>query len=206
MEVAQDLSPHQIDALREVANIGAGHAATALSQLTNLNVMISVPRVVFALGEPTSPLIADSRSHVTSVLMRMLGDATGHTLLMIRDDTAKLLCDLLLQRTPDSGANLDELEQSSLKETANILGGAYLSALSALTKMMLLPSAPHLITDKSATEVVALVTQAGAGREVLCQVETKFFFEEAGLSLKADFFLVLDQPAIKAILDAILPA
>ncbi len=206
MEVAQDLNPHQIDALREVANIGAGHAATALSQLTNLSVMISVPRVVFAPEEPMSPPIADSPSHVTSVLMRMLGDATGHTLLMIRDDTAKLLCDLLLQRTPDSGANLDELEQSSLKEAANILGGAYLSALSALTKMMLLPSAPHLITNKSATEVVALVTQAGDGRDVLCQVETKFFFEEAGLSLKADFFLILDQPSIKAILDAIFPA
>ena len=203
MEVAQDLTAHQIDALREVANIGAGHAATALSQLTNLNVMISVPRVVFAAADAASSPIPETQSTVTAVLMKMLGDGTGHTLLMMLPDTAKLLCGLLLQRTSDGRVSLDELERSSLKETANILGGSYLSALSAFTKMMMLPSAPQMITDKSAAEVIALITQPDANQEVICQVETEFFFEDTGRNLKTDFLLIPDNRSIKAILDAI---
>ncbi len=203
MEVAQDLTAHQIDALREVANIGAGHAATALSQLTNLSVMISVPRVVFAAADAASSPIPDTQSTVTAVLMSMLGDGTGHTLFMMPSDTAKLLCGLLLQRPSDARTGLDELEQSCLKETANILGGSYLSALSTFTKMLLLPSVPHMITDKSAAEVIALVTQPDANQEVICHVETEFFFENTGRNLKTDFLLIPDNPSVKAILDAI---
>ncbi len=204
MGVTQDLGTRQLDALREAANIGAGHAATALSQLTNLTVMISVPKIMVVHAEDMASLILDSRATVTAVLMQMLGDGTGHTMLIMQDDTAKLLSDMLLQRTPDASASLDELKQSSLKEAGNILGGAYLSAISTFTKMMLLPSAPTLVTGKSASEVMALTRRPGLDPEVICRVETKFFFEDADRSLVADFLLIPDGPSIKAILGAML--
>jgi chemotaxis protein CheC len=205
MGVAQELGARQLDALREAANIGAGHAATALSQLTNLSVMISVPTITVAHVENMASLILDTEATVTAVLMRMLGDGTGHTLLIMPDDTAKLLSDMLLQRTPDASASLDELEQSSLKEAGNILGGAYLSAMSTFTNMMFLPSAPTLVAHTPATDVIALTRRPGLDPEVICKVETKFFFEDAGRNLMADFLLIPDSPSIKAILDAIVP-
>ncbi len=204
MTVAHELGEYQVDALCEVASIGAGHAATALSQLTNLNVMISVPKIMFAPIENASSLTSDLQGKVTAVLIQMLGDGTGHTLLLMQNDTATLLCDLLLQRTPGTTVGFQELERSCLMEAGNILAGAYLSALSTFTKMVLLPSTPTFVTDRSAMDIIAQTVQASEEREVICEIETAFSFEDAGPSLKAAFLLIADNPTIKAILDAIL--
>lgn len=204
MTIAHELGEYQTDALCEVANIGAGHAATALSQLTNLSVMISVPRIMFAPIENTSSLSVDLRDKVTAVWIHMLGDATGHTLLMMPNHTGALLCDLLLQRTPGTTASFADLERSCLMETGNILAGAYLSALSAFTRLVLLPSTPAFLTDRSAVDIIAQAVETSGKREILCEIETAFSFADANCSLKAAFLLIPDTPSITAILDAIL--
>src|SRR5213594_2917417 len=78
MEDVRDLKALQLDALKEVANIGAGHAATALSQLTHRRIMISVPEINIARLEEVPSLIGDPQEVVAAVLMHMLGDLTGH--------------------------------------------------------------------------------------------------------------------------------
>src|SRR5438876_1238209 len=82
MEDVRELKELQIDALREVANIGAGHAATALSQLTNRRIMISVPQINIARLEEVPDLLGNPQDVVAAVLMHMLGDLTGRTLLL----------------------------------------------------------------------------------------------------------------------------
>ncbi|PYO75720.1 MAG: hypothetical protein DMD67_10695 [Gemmatimonadetes bacterium] len=77
MEDVRELKELQIDALREVANIGAGHAATALSQLTNRRIMISVPQINIARLEEVPDLLGNPQDVVAAVLMHMLGDLTG---------------------------------------------------------------------------------------------------------------------------------
>ena len=82
MNDLKSLKPVQMDALREVANIGAGHAATALSQMTGSTIMISVPTITIAQLEDVPPQIAGPEEPVAAVLMHMLGDLTGRTLLV----------------------------------------------------------------------------------------------------------------------------
>ena len=77
----QELKELQLDALREVANIGAGHAATALSQLTDCRIMISVPEINVTRIEDVPEMLGEAEQVVTAVLMHMLGDLTGRTLL-----------------------------------------------------------------------------------------------------------------------------
>src|SRR5438093_10957506 len=98
MEGVRDLKALQIDALREVANIGAGHAATALSQLTNRRIMISVPQINIARLEEVPDLLGDPQEVVAAVLMHMLGDLTGRTLLLFPDGVSRTLCDIPLLR------------------------------------------------------------------------------------------------------------
>ncbi len=203
MEDMRDLEALQLDALKEVANIGAGHAATALSQMTDRKIMISVPTIRVSGLEDLTDLVEDSQEIVVAVLMHMLGDLTGRTLLMMPDKNARLLCDLLLRRDPGATAGFGELEKSGLKEAGNILGGAYMNALSDFMGMMLLPSVPSLEID--AATAVLTTAHLGFGRDwdcVFC-VETDFHFEEAGRKLKGHFLLLPDVASLKAILDAI---
>src|ERR671916_2700945 len=100
----RSLQPVQIDALREVANIGAGHAATALSQMTGGTIMISVPRINIARLEDIPPQISAPEEPVAAVLMQMLGDLTGRTLLVFPSPTAIRLSELMLRRPKGSSS------------------------------------------------------------------------------------------------------
>src|SRR2546429_5018909 len=161
MEDVRDLKELQIDALREVANIGAGHAATALSQLTNRRIMISVPQINIARLEEVPNLLGHPQEVVAAVLMHMLGDLTGRTLLLFPESVARRLCDMLLRRPIGTTAAFDALEQSCLKEAGNILSGASMNALSDFMGMLLLPSVPSLVGDLSSPVLTTPYLQFG---------------------------------------------
>lgn len=203
MEDVRELKALQVDALREVANIGAGHAATALSQLTNRRIMISVPQVRVTRLEEVGELLGDPEDVVAAVLMHMLGDLTGRTLFVMTEPSARLLCDLLLRRPPETTAAFRDLEQSAIKEAGNILGGAYMNALSDFMGMMLLPSVPSLVIDLSAAVLTTAYLNFSRDREYILSVETDFSFEEAGHDLRGHFLLLPDLASLNAIFDAI---
>ena len=121
MDNPHDLTPLQLDALREVANIGAGHAATALSQLTRQRIMISVPRLRMQALETLPELLGDADEMVAAVVMHMLGDLTGRMVFTISEPGARRLCDLLLGRAAGSTTYFEALEESGIKEAGNIL-------------------------------------------------------------------------------------
>ena len=150
MDDIRSLKPNQLDALREEANIGAGHAATALSQMTGCTIMISVSTINIARLEDVPPQVSGPEEPVAAVLMHMLGDLTGRTLLVFPKPTAIRLSELMLRRPHGSSKDLGELEQSAIKEAGNILSGAYMNALSDFMGLMLLPSPPTHAVDKSA--------------------------------------------------------
>jgi chemotaxis protein CheC len=198
-----DLKEHQLDALREVANIGAGHAATALSQLTHRRSMISVPKITITPLSEIPGLVDDEKDVVAAVLMHMLGDVTGRTILMVPVEDARLLCDLLLKREPGSTQVFEEIEQSTLKEAGNIVGGAYLNALSDFMGVMLLPSVPNLLIDLTAEVLTKTYLSSGPDREFVLCVETNFRFQEASEKLQGHFMLLPDLASLQVIFDAI---
>src|SRR6476620_5654749 len=128
MEDLRSLKAIQLDALREVANIGAGHAATALSQMVGQTIMISVPTINVARLEEIPPQVAAPDEPVAAVLMHMLGDLTGRTLLVFPRRTARRLASLLLRRDIPSDDDFSAMEQSAIKEAGNILSSAYMNA------------------------------------------------------------------------------
>src|SRR5512145_102319 len=100
MDDVRDLKALQLDALREVANIGAGHAATALSQMTQRTIMISVPEVNIVPLEEVPELLGRPDEVIAGVLMHVMGDLTGRTLLIFPEVSAQAVCDILLRRPP----------------------------------------------------------------------------------------------------------
>jgi chemotaxis protein CheC len=207
MEDLRGLKPNQLDALREVANIGAGHAATALSQMIGETIMISVPMINIARLEEVPPQVAGPDEPVAAVLMHMLGDLTGRTLLVFPRRTAHRLASLLLRR-PTDGADADskeftEMDQSAIKEAGNILSSAYMTALSDFMGMMLLPSPPSLAVDMSDAVLTTTYLQFGTDRDLVFCVESEFLMDESAEKLRGFFLLLPDPASLQAILKAI---
>ena len=203
MDDIRSLSATQLDALREVANIGAGHAATALSTMTGQTIMISVPQLNIARLEEVPPQISGPEEPVAAVMMHMLGDLTGRTLLVFPKPTAIRLSELMLRRPAGSSKDLGELEQSAIREAGNILSGAYMNALSDFMGMMLLPSPPSLAIDMSSAVMTTAYLQFGSDKDFVFCIESEFHMKDIGEQLRGFFLLLPDFGSLQAILRAI---
>jgi chemotaxis protein CheC len=203
MEGARGLKETQLDAMREVANIGAGHAATALSQMTNRTIMISVPRVKVKPLEDACDMVGAPDDVVAAVLMHMMGDLTGRAMVLFPETAARVLCDFLLRREPGTTKAFGEMEQSGLKEVGNILASAYLNALSDFMGMMLVPSVPSLVIDLSGAVLTAAHLNFGHDRDYAFCVETSFRVEGSNEPLGGHFLLLPDEASLRSIFDAI---
>jgi chemotaxis protein CheC len=197
------LSPARLDALKEVANIGAGHAATALSLMTGARIMIEVPTVNVGRLSELMPEIAAADAALVSVMMDMHGSLNGQTLLALPLATGHRLADLLLRRERrKSEHEFDVLEESALKEAGNILGGAYMTALSDFLEMRLMPSPPRL-KIVTASQILEDCISPRTVDFAVCCVETEFSFEEIGERFRGFFLLLPDPDSFSAIFRAV---
>ena len=143
------MDPIRHDILQETGNIGAAHAATALGQLLERTVMISVPDVRMASSEEIPGLAGDPDALVAGVAFHVVGDASARILFWLTRKAALELVDLLLRNPAGTTKALSDLGNSTIKETGNILASAYLNGLSEFCGLLLLPSVPALSFDLS---------------------------------------------------------
>ncbi|HEX5773149.1 MAG TPA: chemotaxis protein CheC [Geomobilimonas sp.] len=196
-----NLNEAQIDALREVSNIGMGHAATALSQLLGKTVHLQVPQVLITDISKVPELLGGAEKMVVGIYLQVLGSARGNILMIFPRENAIKMLDKLLNRDNTKGGLLSELEVSALKEVGNILASAYLNALGSMLKMTLIPSVPMLSFDMAGAVVDYVLVDLAADGDLSLMVETEFF--EEGEQVKGHFFLLPDPPSLQVILKSI---
>lgn len=194
---AKRLSPEQLDALKEVANIGSGHAATSLSQLMNKKVMVRVPEILTGPLEDVILKIADPNDVVVSVLLYFLGDLTGRTLLIYPFEDAQEITSLLMPTVQDNSA---EVQESLLKEVSNILSCSYMNALGELLGLLILPSVPGMIVDMVGAVLSSVVLEFGGEKDYIFCVETEFDFGGTEKPLSTFFLLLPDTASLELIL------
>ncbi|HET7275665.1 MAG TPA: chemotaxis protein CheC [Longimicrobiaceae bacterium] len=198
----RDLEEIQLDGLREVANIGAGHAATALSQMTQCRIMVNVPRLQIVPLEEVPDLLVRHDEVVAAVLLHVLGDLTGRALLIFPQSSAIRLAEILLHREAGSSTDFGELEQSAITEAGNILCAAYMNALSDFLGMMLLPSVPTMVIDLCAAVLTTACANFGEGRDYVFSIKTEFTMEDAE-PVEGHFILLPDADSLNVILRTI---
>jgi chemotaxis protein CheC len=149
--VPEVLGERQLDVLREVGNIGAGTAATALSAMVGGPVDMGIPRVSLVPVEQVPEEVGGGEDVVAAVFLGVVGDAPGHMLVLMREASARALVDTLMGRAGGDVATGDapftEMELSALQEVGNVLASAYLGALSALTGLHVEPTPPAVGVD-----------------------------------------------------------
>lgn len=195
------LSTIQLDALKEIGNVGAGNSATALSQLINRKIDMTVPQIaIMPLGD-VPDVVGGPDAMVAGVFLRVYGPAPSSILFLLPRDSAFTLVDMLMGRDQGYTTSLNSMDESALMEIGNILAGAYLNALSYFTKLTLLPSIPALAMDMAGAILSVILIQLGEMGDHALVIETEFTTENDGV--KGHFFLIPDPGSLSTILAAI---
>lgn len=194
----RQLSESDLDFLKELSNIGAGHAATAFSQLIRKQVRMRVPKVSVVELSAVPELIGGSEKLVSGIYLQLLGGARGGILLIFPEDSSRALLNLLLKRSEDP---LSEMGISTMKEVGNILASAYLSTLGNMLNITLIPSIPSYAYDMVGAVVDIVLVQLAEVGDIAFVFETEFYDVEE--DIKGHFFLLPDPDSIDVIMEAI---
>ncbi|TES90082.1 MAG: chemotaxis protein CheC [Candidatus Cloacimonadota bacterium] len=193
------LNERQLDSIKEIANIGSGHAATALSQLTKRKVMVNVPEVKVLKVEELPSLFPEPEEVVVGILINFLGDITGRVLLVFPEKETSLLTDSLVSDEAKSNGIFNEYEQSYFKEIANIVIGAYLTALANFLGFLILPSVPALVIDNALAVLSSAHLDFSKEKDLLFCVESLFYFDEGATALHGYLLLLPDPGSLEVI-------
>jgi chemotaxis protein CheC len=192
-----------LDALRETANIGAGHAATALSRLTGRRVMVSVPEVSVLPLENVGGMLGDPGDVVAAVIVKVEGDVQGRTLQVFAGSTAARFVSYLLNaREPEFPSGFGDLERSAMREIGNVIVGAYLNALSSFTGMSVTMSVPAFAIDMAAAILMSSYLNFGSEEDVVLSIGTSLGIDGVE-DLSAHFLLIPEEDSLKRILQAL---
>ncbi|MCX9082440.1 MAG: chemotaxis protein CheC [Candidatus Methanoperedens sp.] len=199
MNDARTLTDFQTDALKEVGNIGIGHATTSLSQMVNKQVGISLPELKL-IPLIKVPILVKNEEPVVGIILELKGDAKGFILLLLSKQTAKFLIKLVIGES-DVTKGFDEMETSVLKELGNIMGGTYISSLSNFLSISIGLSTPSDIYDMSDAIINQVVCLMGPDVEDVLFLKTEFDINSEKIDGKILIFT--DSSSLAKMLDAI---
>jgi chemotaxis protein CheC len=190
----------QEDVLREVGNIGAGHAATALSSLLQEEVRISVTCARICSFDEISEVVGGAETVIAAVFLRMTGDVQGNMLLLLTLHSARQLLRRLFQSDREI-EDFSELELSALGEVGNILAGAYLNAIGRLTSLNVAQSVPAVAVDMAGAILDIGILMAGETSDAALLIDTRI--AQGSSEVEGHFFLLPDPQSLPILLAAL---
>lgn len=201
MEMFNRFEVIQMDVLKEVGNIGAGNAATALSQLLNRPIDMGVPTVQMLPFEEVAEKVGGDERIVVTVFLRVEGEAPGNLFFMMTPEAAKMLLNRLAGFELREGLAFTDMEQSALSEIGNILAGSYLSSLADFTNLSMYPTVPGLAIDMAGAILSYGLLQFGEMGDDALLIDTSFF--EGEDQVEGQFFLIPDPPSFAKIFESL---
>jgi chemotaxis protein CheC len=192
----------QIDILREIGNIGAGNATTALSQMVNRRINMGVPVVKITNFTELSEVLGGAENPIVGILLSVEGEINGMMMFILEQASAHILINMLMGRELDAFNSFSEMDLSALKEIGNIITGAYLSSLSSLTNLKIIASVPYMAIDMAGAILSVPAIEFGKIGDKALLIQTDFG-EDDKKSLFGYFILIPDMPSYKVILNSL---
>jgi chemotaxis protein CheC len=191
----------QMDVLKEVGNIGAGHAATALSKLLDKPVDMLVPKVRMVAFEEIADSVGGAEQVVIAIFLRVEGETPGNLFFILTLDSAKKLLRNLVGIEVVDDEHYTDMELSALNEIGNILAGSYLSSLADFTQLYMSPTVPSLAIDMAGAILSYGLLQFGQMGEQALLIDTKFL--DGNDEVEGHFFLIPDPESFNKIFIAL---
>ncbi len=193
-----DLTDIEMDALREIGNVGMGNAATALSKMISKKVDINLPSTEF-VGITNFPEVAGGRETVVDCLfVPLTGDISGNALFFFSHDSALRLIDIMMGKEPGSTKELSEMDMSSFTEMANIVAGAYLSSMANMLKISIFPSPPKSASDMLQAVIDAILAELAKHANEVLFIKTNMTIDD--VKIEGTFTLLFDEDSLNIVL------
>lgn len=195
-----EITQIQLDALREIGNIGSGHAATALSTLLQRRIDMSVPEVWTVSFEQMASVIGKLDSPQAVVYVRVEGEAPGKAVFFFPLDSAENLVQALFNSNDPVDLFDNDMAQSAMKEVGNIMVSSFLIALTQLSGIPLQPSVPALAVDMAGAILDAILLEEGTLEDTVLFIDTQL----SGIpQIEGQFIFLPDDGTLKKLLGAL---
>ncbi|MCM1057587.1 MAG: chemotaxis protein CheC [Firmicutes bacterium] len=188
------------DVLKELGNIGAGNAMTALSQMLQCKVDMKVPQVRLLEFSEVGEMMGGEELIMVGVFLGVEGDITGSMMFMVEEHTARHLIQKITMGMLPEGHEFEEMGLSAMKEVGNIITGAYLNSLSTLTNLKIFPTPPALTVDMAGAILSVPAIQFGIFGDKILLIQSQFHDE---IQLDGYFILIPDMESYAKILTSL---
>lgn len=188
------------DVLKEIGNIGAGNAMTALSQMLQCKVDMKVPQVRLLEFSEVGEMMGGEEQIMVGVFLGVEGDITGSMMFMVEEESARHLIQKITMGMLPKGSEFEEMGLSAMKEVGNIITGAYLNSLSTLTNLTIFPTPPALTVDMAGAILSVPAIQFGIFGDKILLIQSQFYDE---IQLDGYFILIPDLESYAKILTAL---
>ena len=170
-----NLNDLQFDVLKEIGNIGAGNATTALAKMMNMKIDMNVPRVDLVPFTNLPDIFGSPEEVLAGILVQLDGDIKGMMMFLVKEKSAHNLVNSLMGgMIQSSGDGFSDMELSALGEIGNIIIGAYLSAMSNLTSLKISSSVPYISIDMAVALLSVPAIEVGKLGDKVLLIETQF--------------------------------
>jgi len=201
----EDILSKHLDVFKEIGNIGAGHAASALAGLLNRRISMSVPDASVVPFNDIVEVLEGPETLVAGVLIDVSGDLNGYILLLLGMEDAMAMVSQALQQPErditDPDFEMTEMERDTLLEIANILVGSFLSAISSFSGLGATPTVPQLAIDMLGAILSIVTIEYGKIGDSVLFLKTQF--SDPHGDINGHFFLIPDYNSYRMLLNAL---
>ncbi len=194
------VSENYFDILKEIGNIGAGNAMTALSQMLQCKVDMKVPQVKLLDFAQVGEMMGGEEQIMVGVFLGVEGDITGSMMFLVEQASAKHLINKIMMGMASPGESFTDMELSAMKEVGNIITGAYLNSLSMLTNLKIFPTPPDLTVDMASAILSVPAIQFGELGDNILLIQSQFYDE---VEIDGYFILIPDLDSYGRILSSL---
>ncbi len=199
-EDLNSISKQYIDVLRELGNIGAGNATTALAQMLQCKVDMKVPQVKLLAFNEVGATMGGEEQIMVGIYLMVEGDITGSIMFLQKLESAKHLVSMLMGMEESEESEFSEMELSALKEIGNIITASYLNSLSTITNLKIVPSIPDICIDMASAILSVPAIEFGALGDNILLIQTQFTDE---IELDGYFVLIPDLESYEKIMSSL---
>lgn len=185
------------DVLKEIGNVGAGNATTAIARMLGIRIDMNVPSVRLLDVSQLGSAVGGEEETIIGIFLEVQNDIEGSMMFLLNIESGHYMVNKLMGRDPSYREPFSEMDLSALKEIGNIIAASYLTALATMTQMSLSPSVPYIAVDMAASILSVPAIQFGQFGDKALLIETQIC---ADIQMEGYFILMPEQESYEKIL------